>query len=175
MNKVFGKKTDFSHIREDASRVIVSYGYQEVDDENATWFELYFYKKKVSQVSLADVEKAVIADINAQTDERILSGFAWNGKPVWLSTENQFNFKAAYDVAIQTDGENLPVKFKLGEDEEGHPVYHTFDAQNAFNDFYTKAIAYINQCLNDGWTRKDAIDWTPYESHFPEPSNGQGS
>jgi hypothetical protein len=34
--------------------------------------------------------------------------------PVWLSTENQFNYKAAFDLATQTGGKSLPVTFKFG-------------------------------------------------------------
>ena len=45
--------------------------------------------------------------------------------PVWLSTENQYNYKAAYDLAVQTGGETLPVTFKFGSDEQ--PEYHTFE------------------------------------------------
>jgi hypothetical protein len=63
---------------------------------------------------------------NKQTDYKIVSGFKWKEKPVWLSSENQFNFKAAYDLAKQTDGANLPVMFKIGE-ENGDPVYYTFE------------------------------------------------
>ena len=61
MNKVFGKKTDFAPIKEDASRVIICYGYEEVDEENATWVEIYIYKKQISQITLDDVKKAVAA------------------------------------------------------------------------------------------------------------------
>jgi hypothetical protein len=97
--------------------------------------------------------------VNALTDEKILKGFSWNGKNVYLSSENQFNFKAAYDLAVQTQGATLPVKFKLGEDAEGKPVYHTFEDMDEFTDFFTKAIAYVNQTLNDGWLKKDAVDY----------------
>lgn len=168
MNKVFGKKTDFAPIREDASRVIISYGYEVVDEENATWIEIYLYKKQISQVSLADVKDAIIADINARTDEKILTGFVWNGKPVYLSKENQENYLGALTAAQLTEGESLPIKFKLGEDEDGKAVYHTFTAVNSLKQFYLEGVAYINQCLNEGWTEKDGIDWEPYEALFPQ-------
>jgi len=75
----------------------------------------------------------------------------------------------------------LPVKFKLGqtpsynenigtEDEPnivkrgGDPVYYTFETLEDISDFYVKAIAFINQTLNEGWIKKDSIDWTPYEN-----------
>ena len=70
-------------------------------------------------------------------ETKSFSGLTWNGKPVWLSTENQMDWKSAYDRALQTDGANLPVKFKLGEDTDGRPVYHTFTSINAFGDFTT--------------------------------------
>ena len=97
--------------------------------------------------------------VNSLTDEKTLSGFVWNGNPVWLSTENQFNFKAAYDLAVQSKGAGLPVTFKLGEDGSGNAVYHTFEDLAEFTDFYTKAIAYVSDCLNEGWEEKDSIDY----------------
>lgn len=164
MNKVYGILKQFAHIRSDRNRLIVSYERQPLEDGvHALWYEIYFYKKPHPVVTFEEVKEAILSDINAQTDEKILSGFVWNDKPVWLSSENQFNFKAAYDLAVQTEGQSLPVKFKLGENEEGEPVYHTFEDMTEFTDFYTKAIAYINQCLNEGWARKDVIDWNDYK------------
>lgn len=164
MNKVYGKITLYAPLRIYGKRTIVSYGFEEVGDgENATWYEIYFTHKVSTYPPLEDIKEAILSDINAQTDEKILTGFVWNDKPVWLSSENQFNFKAAYDLAVQTNGKSLPVKFKLGETAEGEPVYHTFEDIEEFTDFYTKAIAFINQCLNDGWQRKDSIDWNDYK------------
>lgn len=148
--------------------MIISYGYQEEPDGvKATWIEIYIYKKQISQISLADVKKAIIDDINARTDEKILVGFVWNGKPVYLSKENQENYLGALTAAQLTDGENLPIKFKLGEDENGLPVYHTFTAVNTLKQFYLAGVAYINQVLNEGWVEKDGIDFSPYEDMFP--------
>ena len=164
MNKVYGLTTEFAPIRKDRSRLIVSYEcVPEQDGIHATWYEIYFYKKPHPVVTFEEIKEAILGDINAQTDEKILTGFVWNDKPVWLSSENQFNFKAAYDLAVQTVGNSLPVKFKLGELEDKTPVYHTFEIMSEFTDFYTKTIAHINQCLNDGWKRKDSIDWSQYE------------
>ena len=63
----------------------------------------------------------------------------------------------------------LPLRFKLGEDSEGNPVYHTFETVAELDAFYTQAFRYVNQCLNEGWQRKDSIDWEPYKELFPEP------
>lgn len=160
MNKVYGILKQFTPIRSDRSRLIISYECQPLEDGvHATWYEIYFYKKPYPVVTFEMVKEAIIADINAQTDEKILKGFVWNDKPVWLSSENQFNFKAAYDLAVQTDGANLPVKFKLGETEKGKSIYYTFDNTELLMDFYTKAVGFINSCLNEGWDRKESINW----------------
>lgn len=79
---------------------------------------------------------------------------------VWLSTENQFNYKAAYDLAVQTSGFSLPIIFKFGTTEE--PIYYTFEDMETFNDFYIKAMTYINTQLSEGWVFKDSIDWSVY-------------
>lgn len=98
--------------------------------------------------------------INSITDESILTGLTWNGLPVYLSTENQINFKAAYDLAFQTDGATLPVKFKLGEDTDGAAVYYTFEDMDTFTDFYTAAVKHVTDCLAEGWDEKDGIDYS---------------
>lgn len=108
--------------------------------------------------SLEELRSDIEGLVNSQTDERILTGYVWRGSRVWLSTENQFNYKAAYDLAVQTNGATLPVTFKLGEDD-GVVVYHTFDDLEEFTEFYTGAIAFVNQCLSDGWAEKDAVDY----------------
>lgn len=166
--KVYGTKECYVHVRQDVSRIIISYGYVPEDDGiNATWHETIFYKKQHPHLTIEEVKKAVVSDVNAETEEKILSGFVWNDKPVWLSSDYQFDFKAAYDLAVQTKGKSLPIKFKLGENAESEPVYHTFEDMVEFTDFYTKAIAFINQCLNEGWEIKDSIDWSDYEVFFP--------
>ena len=81
---------------------------------------------------------------------------------MWLSQENQYNYKAAYDLAVQTEGKTLPVTFKFGTDEE--PVYRTFETLEEIADFYTKTVAFIQGVLADGWKKKDAIDLSLYDS-----------
>lgn len=97
--------------------------------------------------------------IDGTTDSNILQGFRWNEVNVYLSTENQFNFKAAYDLAVQSKGAMLPVTFKLGEDDGCNAVYHTFETMDDFTDFYSKAIQWVNGCIADGWKEKDSVDY----------------
>lgn len=155
MEKVFGATVRNDQlIVHGTGKAILIYGYGEEDGQGFDYRHVFNHKP-----TKEELKKVIDAHVNELTDQKILSGFVWNGKPVWLSSENQFNFKAAYDLAVQTSGESLPVKFKLGEDAEGNPVYHTFKAMSAFSEFYTSAIAFINQTLNEGWEEKDNVDY----------------
>ena len=74
--------------------------------------------------------------------------------------ENQSNFKVAYDLARDTNGANLPIRFKLGEDADGKPVYHTFTKFEPLQDFILKAADFTNTVINEGWKEKDGVDFT---------------
>jgi len=80
---------------------------------------------------------------------------------IWLSTENQFNYKAAYDLAVQTNGSNLPIVFKFGTTNS--PIYYTFETLEDLTNFYTSAMSYINTTLVEGWKEKDNINWESYK------------
>ena len=128
---------------------------QEQESGSATYMEAEL-KHKPSE---DEIKQTVLGWFNERTDIVILSGFEWNGMPVWLSSENQFNYKAAYDLAVQTDGATLPVTFKFGNEE---PCYHTFDTVEELTDFYTKAMLHIQHTLADGWKKKDAFNVEQY-------------
>jgi hypothetical protein len=132
------------------------------ETENGWECDELLLSHKEPHADMAAVKKAIDDYINARTDERILSGFVWNGKSVWLSDENQRNFSEAQRVAMITGGQSLPMTFKLGEDAEGNPVYHEFTSVEELTGFYLAAVAYINQCLNEGWLEKDSIDMKDY-------------
>ena len=138
--------------------------YYEVDEEGTktetnlgTWYETWLSGKP----SVEQVKGIILDAMNKEVDQKILSGFVWKEMPVWLSSENQFNYKAAYDLAFQTNGASLPTVFKFGTTEE--PVYYKFDTLEELTDFYTKALTYINEQLAIGWYKKDSIDWSVYE------------
>lgn len=139
--------------------------YYEVDEEGkktetqlGTWMETWLSGKP----SIEQVKGVILDAINKEIDQKILSGFAWKGMPVWLSSENQFNYKAAYDLAFMSQGKSLPVVFKFGTTE--NPVYYSFGTLEDITDFYMSAMTYINSTLAEGWGKKDAIDWNIYES-----------
>lgn len=141
----------------DKYRNIYRVRYDITEEEDGISYEEYEFNHKPS---LDEIKDVILDYYNSKIDDKILSGFSWNGMQVWLSKENQFNYKATFDLAMQTNGSNLPIVFKFGTTSE--PIYYSFTTIEELNDFYTKAIAYINATLKTGWNEKDAIDWTLY-------------
>ena len=136
----------------------VRWDVQEHEDGSADYMEAEFAHKPTDE----EIKAVVIGWYNQQTDQTILSGFEYEGSMVWLSAENQFNYKAAYDLAVQTDGATLPVKFKFGTDDA--PVYRVFDQLADLTDFYTKAMRHIQNTLDAGWQKKDAFSLAQYQT-----------
>lgn len=127
------------------------------DDGTASWMQEVITHKPDKQ----ELKRLFDGHYNEVTDNKILSGFVWREMPVWLSSENQFNYKAAYDLAVQTNGASLPVLFKFGTTEE--PVYYWFRTLEDISDFYLSAMGHISAALEDGWQKKDNVDWRFYE------------
>lgn len=175
MSKKYGLISDFCLVRRDMSRTVIGYELTpEEDGEHATWQETVIYRKKIAQPTLDQVRDAVKADIDSQTDERILNGFQWQDDEgdtirVWLSAENQRNFSEAQRLADKKGAENYtPKKFKIGE-VDGAARYRTFATLDELNAFYEAVCDYIETCLGMGWIRKDTIDWQPYEEALANP------
>lgn len=102
-----------------------------------------------------EIVKVIKEQINADVDAKILSGFVWRGMSVWLSTENQFNYKAAYDMAVQSGGATLPNMFKFGTDD--NPEYFNFKTLADLSDFYLNAMKFVYGTIEDGWQLKNNI------------------
>ena len=156
MNKVNGKKTSFAPIREDGSRITICYGLKQLSKDLYEWFEVYLPKKQMSQLTLADVKAAIIADIDERVKAQIIGGMTWNDKPVWYSIENQLNFTNA----------TAPVTLKIGEHEDGTAIYEDFDTAEQLSTFCAACNSHKQEALTAGWAEKDGIDWQPYEDYF---------
>ena len=151
-NKYCGTVDDYQPVSEDQSRVVAMYGLTPTTGDMAEWYQLNFYKKQ-GRPSFDQVKAAIIADINERVKAKIIGGFVWNEKPVWLSEENQMNFAQAV----------VPTTFKIGEEEDGTPIYQEFTTKTELKNFVEACVLWKQQCLNDGWAEKDVIDWQPYE------------
>lgn len=155
--KVNGLKTDFAPMRNDGTQIVICYGLKQVEGELYEWHEIYLPKTQNATLSLDIVKTAILNDINSRVKTAIISGFVWNEKPVWLSEENQLNFSQAV----------VPATLKIGEQEDGSPIYETFDTKTTLKAFNDACSLWRQQCLSEGYSEKDAIDWTPYEALFP--------
>ncbi|WP_313418840.1 DUF4376 domain-containing protein [Sphingobacterium multivorum] len=130
---------------------------KENEPDLVTYMEEELYRRP----ELSEIRANVIAYYNGLCDQEILSGLKIEGNTVWLSTENQFNYKAAWDFALAKDGMNLPVTFKLGDDQ--NPVYRVFETVQDLDGFMITVMGYIQLTLSKYWEIKDSIDWSVYE------------
>ena len=160
-NKVCGPATDFTLVKEEGTRVVISYGIKVEDgNELAIWRELYFPKKQ-GRPSFDAAKSAILNDINERITAQIVGGMTFEGKPVWLSIENQINFTTA----------TAPCRLKIGEEEDGTPVYHDFETKAALKAFNDACLAWKNEQLEAGRAEKEGIDWTPYEQALTTQNN----
>lgn len=167
MMEVRNKKTQYAPYKKIGDeQVVVMWDFKPITKTNAkgevknTPLAVWQEERFDHIPTLDEIKNVIKGYYNKITDQKILSGFVWNGMKIWLSTENQFNYKAAYDLAVQTNGANLPIVFKFGDDNE--TVYHEFKDLNEMSEFYMASIAYIQNTLAEGWQKKDSIDWTFY-------------
>lgn len=141
---------------------IVRWDYNEVpavegeESTLATWAEEVVYGRPTKDKLFSMVD----GYFSEKMKQKIVSGYEVDGDKVWLSNENQMNYKSAYDMAVQTDGQNLPVTFKLGDDK--NPVYRSFHSLEELKEFYSGIQSYIQKTLEDGWKARDAIDYSIY-------------
>lgn len=161
--QIKNRKTNFIPYKKyNDKHVVIMFDYKPVLKEGketplATWKEHRFNYVP----TIDDIKKVVLDYYNKQIDNEITSGLVWNGMKIWLSSENQFNYKAAYDLAIQTNGSTLPIVFKFGDEQNA--VYHEFTDIKELTDFYMSSIKHIQNTLEKGWEKKDNIDWKIFQ------------
>ena len=181
MNKIYGSKSDYAPVKREGTQIIVSYGYVSINKKEGTWYEVSLPAAKYPLLSFADVKAAVEGDINADTSARITQGFGYTVKHgaqegtevnVWLSKENQSDFHAMHQNA---DALTFPVRYKIGETADGMPVYEEFADADEMHAICTLTSQHVLACQQDGWARKDAIDWEPYKALFPESEHSNAT
>ena len=122
---------------------------------------LYFIVNSNIKPTVNDIKTYITDYINDYVSKKITTGYKWNGFTVDLSKTNQLNYKASYDLAVQTNGQNLPVKIKMLNGNDN--VYYTFENLDEFTQFYTNSVKHVQDCLEAGWDWKDSIIWDIYK------------
>lgn len=112
------------------------------------------------QPTITEIKNAYENYVNSLVENRIVNDFVYEGTQVNLSKENQINYKSAYDLAMQTNGANLPYKIRCKLN--GKPQYLVFENTIEFTKFYVAMNKHIQNCLEDGWNKKDTMDYSIY-------------
>lgn len=70
------------------------------DETGVNWYEEEVFLH-IPQID--EIKETITNWQNRQTDAAILQGFRWNDMKVWLSMENQFNYKSVFDLATMNE------------------------------------------------------------------------
>lgn len=102
---------------------------------------VYTEVKKPLETLIAESD----AEINKETDEKILNDFVYDGNEFYLTTENQTNFA---NLFIARDLLKYPqmVKTKTG--------FMQIDNVSDVSGFYLAGVNFIKECLEEGWKKK---------------------
>lgn len=120
-----------------------------------------FNKEYRGKPTIETVSDDVLNELNSECEKEIRECFKYNEFSVWLSLENQQNYKMLYDYFAKNSAK-LPLKVKL-YDENGIGEYEEFASFADYEVFYFSTIEHINQTLSKYWQIKDSIDWSVYE------------
>lgn len=157
MEKIYGtKQRQDCLVHTGRSKWMLFYGFgkDEEASENGWEYRHTFDHKP----TLSEVKELIILAINTTTQEKIVNGFIWKEKPIYLSTENQLNF-AAIERSANIP---FPLTLKINEQEGGTPIYHIFKDAEEFTAFYNAVSLYLIETVQAGWREKDSIDWTVF-------------
>ena len=115
----------------------------------------YNYRHRFDHEPTVDELRSVIeAHVNALTQDRIVGGYEWKGKQVWLSGENQHNYTSDYLAG------ELPVKVRVYDrDADAQGTVTMIETPEELADFYHGMVAHVRQCIEDGWSVKDSVDY----------------
>lgn len=136
-----------------------------VETDYAVWTEAEYH----GDLTLSSIKKFIMDEMDKCIDQLILTGFYWKDKMVWLSIENQLNYKAAFDISVHQKGTYTPFTIKMGDGE--YTEYYTFDTAEQLSAFYVAYNKYITDVVSSGWERKGTIDWELYKINEVEQSN----
>lgn len=150
----------YNEIMEEASPVLKGGRFVKSDDLVSTGMCSYSYFVYDMKPSVKVIKNDIEEVINSIISEKIINNFIWNGTKINLSKENQMNYKANYDLAVHTGGQNLPVRIKATKN--GNTEYLIFFTIDEFTQFYVALNKHVNNMLEKGWEMKDAIDYSVY-------------
>lgn len=107
------------------------------------------YEEPKIEPSKQHILNSKIEEINLKTDRKILDDFTWNGHDFYLTLENQTNFA---NLFIARDFLTYPqtIKTKFG--------FATLNSKEEVQEFYLAGVAFVKQCLEEGWQEKIKVE-----------------
>jgi len=158
MNTTNGYINQFKPLTYNAksNKYIVSWGLKNIGGDNYKWnYEIFNTKP-----SIDTIKKTITDYINSQTRFCIENKFRWNGMSIYLSIENQIDYKLLFDTTSLLEGSNLPekVKFKIN----GESIYYDFETIDDMKDFIIAMNNHIRACLEVGNKAKEEINYDDY-------------
>lgn len=122
----------------------------------------YSWEEKIfgPEYTFNDIQNFIINYYDSLTKRKIQENFVWKEMIIRLTLENQNNYKTIYD-GITADAINFPLKMRFGKKEE--PIYYYFNSKEEFLEFYRDYTMYIRNCIEEGWKKKDKINWNNYD------------
>lgn len=160
MDKIYGAVARFDGIQQIGRTTFeVFYGFGEDDNGKFQYRQTLPYKPPFEFV-----KDMILTQVNANTQEKITSGFMWKDKIVWLSEANQLNYARDFAVAYycEKNGEqySLPT-YKFGTDET--PIFYTFESFEEFKQFSKAWAQHVSDTVREGWYEKNNINWNNYQ------------
>lgn len=118
------------------------------NEDGDHWFE-----ETIEGTPTIDQVKTIIEDFyNQEAQKKILEGFIYNDKVIWLSSENQMNYKSLFDLKAEKN----VIKTSDGS-------YLTFESFKDYEKFYYAIIEFIQTTLQECWNNKDNFDYSEYK------------
>ena len=152
MEKIFGaKERQDGVVRVSSRSYILFFGYGEENGNGYNYRARFDHKPSVSEL-----REVIEAHVNGLTDAKIVSGYEWTGKQVWLSDANQRNYANAFI------SKTLPVKIRVYDNKaegETTSTVISLNTEEELDAFYQGMVCHVNACIEAGWQEKDSVDY----------------
>lgn len=156
MNFVTDNIDKYTPIKKVNGKYIVSWGLTKNNNDTYTW-KYYITNRKPTPET---IKEEINTYINENVKKSIINDFTWNGMKVYLSLENQIDYKLLFDITLLQDGTNLPEVIKLKQGKE--TVHYSIESVEEFKDFMLSMNRHIRECLKQGRELKESIDYSEY-------------
>ena len=152
MEKIYGSNARQDSLVKVGKSYYMYYGFGK-DNEEAE--HGYNYRHKFDhKPSLEEVKEQVLAAIDMDTREKIISGLKYEGYKINLSVENQLNYAMFKNMG------RYPVVIKVGA-VDGNDVTISLTKDN-YAAFYSSVQNHIKECLQSCWQEKTNLDLSCY-------------